>query len=393
MTRSGWWEGVRLVAGRSLSDGLRSRTLRIVTLVMLAIGLAVVYVPRLLSDDQPTYTLATVGTVPEPVQAHLDAAGEAAGFGVEYLAVVDEQAAESAVRNGDATVALAGDTMYVRTDAPGAFPVLTTQAVIAQESAALMLEAGLTPEQIGALAAISPPEQVRVGPVQDEGRAAVGFIVGIVLYMAIMFSGQAIAMNVGMEKSTRIAEVLLAVLRPSQILVGSVIGIGLLTLGQLLALAIPILTAITLTDGLDLPAVAAADIGLGVTWFLIGFLIYAFLFAATAALVDKMTDVGSATMPVTVILVLSYIAAVIMVPMGPDSPLSTALSVFPLTAPMAMPIRWASGGVPVWQLAASMLLALATAVLLARLGSSVYQRALVVTGRRVKLREVLQERR
>jgi ABC-2 type transport system permease protein len=187
--------------------------------------------------------------------------------------------------------------------------------------------------------------------------------------------------------------VLLAVLRPSQILVGSVIGIGLLTLGQLLALAIPILTAITLTDGLDLPAVAAADIGLGVTWFLIGFLIYAFLFAATAALVDKMTDVGSATMPVTVILVLSYITAVIMVPMGPDSPLSTALSIFPLTAPMAMPIRWASGSVPVWQLAATMLLALATAVLLARLGSSVYQRALVVTGRRLKLREVLQERR
>ena len=393
MTGSSWWEGVRLVAGRSLSDGVRSRTMRIVTLVLLAIGLAVVYVPRLLSDDQPTYTLATVDTVSEPVQAHLDAAGEAAGFGVEYLTVADEQAAEAAVRDGDATVALAGDTMYVRTDAPGAFPVLTTQAVIAQESAGMMLEAGLTPEQIGALAAIAPPEQVRVGPVQDEGRAAVGFIVGIVLYMAIMFSGQAIAMNVGMEKSTRIAEVLLAVLRPSQILVGSVIGIGLLTLGQLLALAIPILTAITLTDGLDLPAVAAADIGLGVTWFLIGFLIYAFLFAATAALVDKMTDVGSATMPVTVILVLSYIAAVIMVPMGPDSPLSTALSIFPLTAPMAMPIRWASGGVPVWQLAATMLLALATAVLLARLGSSVYQRALVVTGRRLKLREVLQERR
>ncbi len=389
MTRSGWWEGVQLVAGRSLSDGLRSRTMRIVTLVMLAIGLAVVYVPRLLTDDQPTYTLATVGTTPAPITAHLDAAGEAAGFGVHYLAVADQQAADAAVRAGEATVALAGDTMYVRTDAPGAFPVLVTQAVLAQESAGMMLEAGLTPEQIGALAAITPPEQVRVGPVQDEGRAAVGFVVGIVLYIAIMFSGQAIAMNVGMEKSTRIAEVLLAVLRPSQILVGSVIGIGLLTLGQLLALAIPILGAIAFTDGLDLPAVAAADIGLGVTWFLIGFLIYAFLFAATAALVDKMTDVGSAIMPVTVILVLSYITAVILVPMGPDSTLSTALSMFPLTAPMAMPIRWASGTVPVWELGASMLLAVATAVLLARLGAAVYGRALVVTGRRVKLREVL----
>lgn len=392
MTRSSWWEGVRLVAGRSLSDGLRSRTMRIITLVLLLIGLAVVYVPRLLADDQPTYRLATIGAASQPVQAQLDAAGAAAGFDVEYVLVADRAAAEDAVREGDATVALAGETMYVRSDAPGAFPVLVAQAVVAEQSAAMMLEAGLTPEQIAGLAAIPPPEQVEVGPVQDEGRAGVGFVVGIVLYLAIMFGGQAIAMNVGMEKSTRIAEVLLAVLRPSQILVGNVIGIGIQTLVQLLVLAVPILTAITLTDGIDLPSVAAADIGLGVAWFLLGFMLYAFLFAGTASMVDKMTEVGSAIMPVTMILVLSYIAAVIVVPMNQGSLLTVVLSMFPLTSPMAMPIRWASGTVPVWELGLSMLLAAATAVLLAWFGSSVYRRALVVTGRRVKLREVLPER-
>jgi ABC-2 type transport system permease protein len=389
MTRTGWWEGVRLVAGRSLSDGLRSRTMRIVTLILLVIGLAVVYVPRLLAGDEPTYTLATIGTAPPPVQAQLDASGSAAGFGVEYLDVPDEAAAVDAVRAGDATVALAGSTLYVRTDAPGAFPVLVTQAVVSQESARMMLEAGLTPQQISDLGAIAPPAQVAVGPVQDEGRAAVGFVVGIVLYMGIMFAGQAIAMNVGMEKSTRISEVLLAVLRPSQILVGNVIGIGLMTLVQLLVLAVPIITAVIVSDGLDLPTLAAADIGLGVAWFLIGFLVYAFLFAATAALVDKMTEVGSAIMPVTIMLVLSYIAAVVLIPMNQGSALTVLLSMFPLTSPMAMPIRWASGTVPVWELGLSMLLALATAVLFARIGAAVYQRALVVTGRRVKLREAL----
>ena len=389
MTRTGWWEGVRLVAGRSLSDGLRSRTMRIVTLILLLIGLAVVYVPRLLAGDEPTYTLATIGTAPAPMQAQLDASGTAAGFGVEYLDVPDEAAAVDAVRAGDATVALADSTLYVRTDAPGAFPVLVTQAVVGQESARMMLAAGLTPQQISDLGAIAPPEQVEVGPVQDEGRAAVGFVVGIVLYMGIMFAGQAIAMNVGMEKSTRISEVLLAVLRPSQILVGNVIGIGLMTLVQLLVLAVPIITAVIVSDGLDLPTLAAADIGLGVAWFLIGFLVYAFLFAATAALVDKMTEVGSAIMPVTVMLVLSYIAAVVIIPMNEGSTLTVLLSMFPLTSPMAMPIRWASGTVPVWELGLSMLLALATAVLFARIGAAVYRRALVVTGRRVKLREAL----
>ena len=392
MRASAWWEGTRLVAGRSLSEGLRSRTVRITTLILLLVGLAVVFVPRMLSGDEPTYTLATVGEASGSVRAQLDAASDAADFGVKYVAVADAPGVEAAVREGDATVGLAGATMYVRSDAPGAFPVLVAQAVVAEESARTLLGAGLTADQIAAVSSIPPPEQVEVGPVQDEGRAAVGFVVGIVLYMAIMFSGNTIAMNVGVEKSTRIAEVLLAVLRPSQILVGNVVGIGLQTLAQLLVLAVPILAAITVTDGLDLPAVAAADIVLGVAWFVLGFLMYAFLFAAAAALVDKVTEVGSAIMPVTTVLVLAYLGAVIMVQQDPNSALSVALSMFPLTAPMAMPIRWSAGAVPEWQLVLSMLLAIGAAVLLAWFGSSVYRRALVITGRRLKLREVLPER-
>jgi len=179
------------------------------------------------------------------------------------------------------------------------------------------------------------------------------------------------------------------VVRPSQILVGNVMGIGLLTLAQLLVLTVPILAAMTFGDGLDLPAVAAGDIVIGVVWFLLGFFMFAFLFAAAAALVDKVTEVGSAIMPVTVILVLGYLGAVVAVPQDPGSPLSVSLSLFPLSSPMAMPIRWASGSVPEWQLAVSMLLAVGAAVLFAWFGAVVYRRALVVTGRRLKLREVL----
>ena len=65
------------------------------------------------------------------------------------------------------------------------------------------------------------------------------------------------------------------------------------------------------------------------------------------------------------------------------------MSLFPLTAPMAMPIRWASGLVPVWQLILAMVLTAAAAVLLVAVASAIYRRALLITGRRVKLREVL----
>jgi ABC-2 type transport system permease protein len=68
--------------------------------------------------------------------------------------------------------------------------------------------------------------------------------------------------------------------------------------------------------------------------------LYAFIFAATAALVDKVADVSTAILPVTTILILSYLVTVLIVIDNPLSPLSSAASLFPLTAPMAMPVRW-----------------------------------------------------
>jgi len=384
-----WWVGTRMVAARSITEGGRSRAFRITTLLLLAVALAAVFLPRILGGGPTTYTLATDGTAPVAVRAQLDAAAEGADFEVEYLELADGPAVEDAVRQGDATVGVADEVMYVRSDAPGAFPVLVAQALVAEETALRLAAAGLSPGEIAELAAITPPEQVEVGPAQDEGRAGVGFVVGIVLYLAITFSGNLIATNVAVEKSTRIAEVLLAVLRPSQILVGNVIGIGVMTFTQLLVLAVPVTLGLAAGDSLDLPAVAAADIGLAVAWFVLGYFIYAFLFAATAALVDKVTDVASATLPVSALLIVGYLGAVIVVVQNPSSALSVTLSMFPLSSPMAMPIRWASGTVPAWQLVISMELAVAAAVLLAWFGSRVYRRALVVTGRRLKLREAL----
>jgi ABC-2 type transport system permease protein len=323
------------------------------------------------------------------VRAQLTTSAQAAAFTVTYLTVENASAARDAVRDGHATVGLTDAAMYVRTDAPGAFPLLVAQAVVAEASAKMLHDAGLTSVQIGALAAIVPPPRVDVGPVEDQGRAALGFVVGIVLYLAILFSGTTIATNVAVEKSTRIAEILLTVLRPSQILVGNIVGIGLQTLAELLIPALAVLGALAVTDGLSLPAFATGDAALGLAWFVLGFLTYAFLYAAAAALVDKVIEVGAAIMPVTTLVVLAYLGSVTMAQQTPGSPLAVALSTFPLTSPTAMPIRWASGAVPVWQLVTSMAISAGSALLLARFGASVYRRALVITGRRAKLREVL----
>lgn len=384
-----WWSGTRLVAGRALAEQVRSRTFKVVTVILLLVSAATVTIPQIIDEGETTHTLATVGPAPPDLAAALEAAGEVADFRVRFVVRSDEDAVREAVREGEATAGLAGDTLYVAEDAGSTFPVAVSQAVVGLETNRRLTELGLTPAQIDELRTVEPPRQVAVGEIDDEERAGVGWAVGLVLYLALMFAGSSIATTVGVEKSTRISEVLLSVLRPSQVLTGTVVAIGAVTLLQMLILAVPVVTAIQVSDGLGLPSDAAVDVVLAVVWFLLGFVLFSFVFAATASLVDKVTEVSSAITPVTITLVAGYLLSVAVVGPNPDSPWSVAASMFPLTAPLAMPIRWGTGEVPGWQLALSMALTAIAAVLLVRVASTVYRRALVITGRRVKLPELI----
>jgi ABC-2 type transport system permease protein len=364
----------------------------VVTLIMLAIGLAIVIVPRVIGERETTYTLAVVGDPAPMVLAQLEAAAAAGEFRLEVSAAADAVDAQRIVRDGDADVALVGTgpeaTLYVATDGSSVFPALVAQSVMAQTTADALTRAGLTPEQISAIQSLPPPEQVAVGRVANEGRAGVGFVVGIVIYLALILTGSSIATAVATEKSTRISEVLLAVLRPTQLLVGTVLGVGLLGLAQVAVLAVPAALGFRGQDVLDVGA-ATGDIALGVLWFVVGISIYAFAFAALGTLVEKPTEVGGAIMPANIVLIGSYLLAVTVTVSDPNSWASVAASLFPLSAPLVMPIRWASGLVPGWQLVLAMGVAAASAVLLALFASRIYARGLSRTGRRLKLREVL----
>ncbi|HEY8821314.1 MAG TPA: ABC transporter permease [Dermatophilaceae bacterium] len=387
-----WWQCTRLVAERALFENLRSRSFKVVTGLLLLLSVAAVTIPQILGNERTTYTLATAGTAPTEIVAALDAAGRSAKFTVKYVSRNDSEAVRKAVRDGDAAVGLAGETLYTSATAGGTFPVVVAQAVVGLQTSRLLAKAGLSPRQVADLQSVRPPKQVTVGRVDNEGRAGAGLAVGVILYLALTFAGTAIATTVAMEKCTSISEVLLAILRPSQVLVGTVLAIGTVTLLQLLVLAAPLAVAVRVTDSIGLPPVAAGDIALGVAWFLLGFMLYAFLFAATGALVNKITEVNSAILPVTMILLVGYVLAITVVTADPGSGWSIATSMFPLSAPLAMPIRWTSGTVPIYQLLLAMALTLATAVLMIWVASSIYGRALLITGRRVKLLEVMRGR-
>ncbi|WP_298460857.1 ABC transporter permease [uncultured Cellulomonas sp.] len=383
-----WWAGTWLVAQRNITDNLRSRAFTVVTVLLLLVSVGAVVVPGLLSRSDTGWTLATTGSTPAVVAAVQDAA-RATGTELEHVALAGGAQVRRAVQEGDADAGLAGGTLYVRADSGGALAALVSQAVVAVDVGQRLLAAGLSPEQVAQVQSVRAPEQVPLSGVQDTGRAAAGFLVGIVLYLAVTFAGSTIATAVATEKGTRISEVLLAVLRPSQIMVGTVLAVGLVTFGQVLLLATPVAVAARWGGTIGLPAVAGADIALGIVWFVLGFVLYSFAFAAAGALVDKVTDVSATVTPVTLVLVAGYMVGVLAATSDSEGAVSVVASLFPVSAPLVMPIRWAGGQVPPVQLVLSMAGTAVTAALLAALAATVYRRALLITGRRARLREVV----
>jgi ABC-2 type transport system permease protein len=123
-------------------------------------------------------------------------------------------------------------------------------------------------------------------------------------------------------------------------------------------------------------------------WFLLGYGIYAIAFASMGALVERQEDLSAAVGPFSAALVLSYFAS-IQASAAPNSALARFTSMFPLSAPVVMPVRSAEGTVPAWEIAVAVGSCVVCFLLFVRVGAMIYRRALLRGGRRLTVREVL----
>ncbi|WP_024288538.1 ABC transporter permease [Cellulomonas sp. KRMCY2] len=241
----------------------------------------------------------------------------------------------------------------------------------------------------GAVPQVEPLEQPDMG--RFDGPAyGVSMVMISLLLFALISSGSVIAMGVVEEKTSRVVEILLSTIKPTQLLAGKILGIGIfgmfqiVVLGGAMALA---LVALGLTDDLEMN-LGAALIML-IVWFLIGYAIFALLFGGFAALVSRQEDIGSVTTPLMFMLFVPFYTTMFLVPEDPNGSVVRVLSQIPLFAPFMMPVRDAFGGLLGWELALSVVIALATIPVLIWVAARVYQRGVLHTGGRMKLAEAL----
>lgn len=266
-----------------------------------------------------------------------------------------------------------------------------------------LVAAGLDPLKVQQLSNIRTPftsekldERGRGG--SGVGSVVVGYLIAFLLYMMIALYGQTLMRGVLDEKMTRVAEVIIASVKPDTLLAGKVIGVGGVGVTQQLVwIALgwaivsfrgPILGAFGLPDvPLSLPSVSAGALATYLALYILGFTFYASLFAATGAMVSNQEDIQQASLPVTALLVASI---VFMQPilLQPDSTLSRVMTMLPFSAPVLMPLRMATVQVPAWEIAATLVgMALACAVAI-WVAARIYRVGLLMYGKRPSFGEV-----
>lgn len=207
----------------------------------------------------------------------------------------------------------------------------------------------------------------------------------LLLFITIFTYGYWIANGVVEEKSSRVVEVVLSAIRPSHLLAGKVVGIGLLGLGQLTLLAaIGYLGSLVLA--VELPATAFAASGAVLLWFVLGYAFYGCLFAIAGSLVSKQEDLQYSQLPIMVVILAGYGAAFFQIS-NPDSLVARALAFVPPFTPMIMLVRIGLGEVGIVEVMIAVLVMVAATAGLVSLAARLYAGSVLRFGARTGLRD------
>lgn len=221
------------------------------------------------------------------------------------------------------------------------------------------------------------------------------FIISLMIYITIQIYGQTIMSTVVEEKETRIAEILFSSAKPFELMMGKLVGVGLAGLTQL---AIWIISALVLV-GVGLTQMEAAGIPLSIPnitslmvayffiFFLLGFFIYASIFALIGSMVTNVQEGGQFAFPPIMLLLIGFYFSIAVI-RDPSSTLSFWVSIAPFFAPVTMPVRILAETPPFWQIALSILINAAAIAGLVWLASRVYRVGMLMYGKRATIPEV-----
>ena len=360
---------VGLVALREIRERVRGRIFRVGTIfILLGVGAAIL-IPKITSGGTPpAQRVGVVGSASPTLSAVVVASGRETATGVRLVTEPSVAVAKAALHSGAIDLVVVDGRRIVVNQAPGQKADSTTETLaqaLARNLGILRAyeDAGLSGAQITQLAHAHPVAIENLQGGSSKGATQSTSVIGIVLLFLMLTQYNTwILMGVMQEKASRVVEVLLATVRPIQLLGGKVLGIGLVAMGQ---------AALIVSFALVL-----------------GYAFYCWVYAAAGSMAERQDQVQTLVLPLTIPIIVGYSCAITAASTGHASPFFHVLAYLPPTAPFAMPVLVGLGDVTIWGFFASVVITLAGTVVMARVAAGVYRRAVLRSGQRVRLRDL-----
>jgi ABC-2 type transport system permease protein len=249
---------------------------------------------------------------------------------------------------------------------------------------------------------VAPTEGGRqVDAVVVASRGFLGTVFIILMFITILIYGMWVATGVATEKSSRVMELMISAASPRQLLVGKVVGIGGAGLTQYVAIAVPVMLVLAFQDQIAGAFLGAGQAGLptgGLTigliaaygvFFLLGFALFALIYAAVGSFVSRPDDLQTLSLPLSLIAMAGYLSALLVLLGGGTGTLARIVSLVPPFSPFAMLARLMVSDVHPLEVALSVVILLVTIGAVAVVTVRIYATGVLLYGQRPGFRQFI----
>ena len=388
------WRSVWLVAKREILERGRSRgfLFSVAFTTLLVIGSFVV--PSVLFGDKDIKTIGVVQPAPAGLDVALTATADRVDQTISVVPYDDAAAAQAALDEGqvDAVLAVPADlssagTLHFAKEPDQAITQIASAAVVALRVQGVLTEANIDQSALAAAQQVPTVQSLHPQTDADQARFLFANIGAVLILIGIFSFGFTVLTGVIEEKQSRVVEVVLSTVRPRDLLMGKVLGIGILGLVQLLVFVVAAMAAATLTRRLTLPETTPGAILMLTIWFVLGYALYSTALGFLGALASRLEEASNASTPVTMIAMVSYFVAIFAVINDPSGIVARVATFIPASAPFVVPLRAAFDAISPVEIIVAIAITVAAIWVLFTIGARVYAGAVLQTGGRIKIRD------
>ncbi|MDR6724560.1 ABC-2 type transport system permease protein [Paenibacillus amylolyticus] len=270
--------------------------------------------------------------------------------------------------------------------------VVVKDVLTAEQKELITTPVKLTQESLSA-------EEGAAGAESDNGMSPINYIVVylliILLFTSTMMTGNMIASEITAEKSSRIMEILITSVSPLSQMFGKIIGIFLVGILQIGIFGAVVAANMLLPHNVDvlgdfnmnLSDINTAVIVYGLIFYILGYFLYAVMFAAIGSMVSRTEELGQAVLPITMLSLVSFYIAIFSIA-TPNILLLKVASFIPFTSPTAILVRIGAGVAPTWEILTSLVILAVSILIFGWLAAKIYRTGVLMYGKRPTFKEL-----